>query len=132
MSATREAGLPRIVRFEGRTDAGEFGATSCPHCGADGRYVWWFTCEDGSRRGAMSGCVKRFPVSKLAEEHQRIIERAKERERDGRALASWDLEKLDAIDQVSAGTLDIDAALSRVREANRRREDWLKRKGLRR
>lgn len=53
--------LPRIVAVLGRSDSGEYGAATCPHCGAAGRYVYTFQCDDGTTRGAMAGCLKLFP-----------------------------------------------------------------------
>lgn len=119
--------LPRIIAIIGRTDAGEYGATACPHCGALGRYVTTFACADGTTRGAMSGCIKLFPISKLAEEHKRIIERKAERDRKGQTLASWDTAKLAAIDAVMAGTMSEDQALTVVRDQNYRRSEWMDR-----
>jgi hypothetical protein len=62
------ASLPLIVRFLGTDDCGA-GAT-CPHCGATGRYVIRFQVEDGRQLGAMHGCVKLFPVTELARQHE--------------------------------------------------------------
>ncbi len=50
--------LPAIVRMIGVDDCP--GGT-CPHCGATGRWIYNFECEDGSVRGAMAGCLKLFP-----------------------------------------------------------------------
>lgn len=36
----------------------------CPHCGAEGRYVKVFECEDGAIRKAMAGCYAAWPKSK--------------------------------------------------------------------
>jgi hypothetical protein len=129
---TAKTDLPTIVRFEGVTDAGEYGAATCPHCGADGRYVYTFTCDDGRRHGAMSGCVQLYPVSKLAEEHRRILDRQKDRaKRDGK-LAGWDVAKLEAIDAAAAGTMTVADALAVVATENARRDAWMRRKGYRR
>src|ERR1041384_229731 len=100
------ATLPRIIRFVERTDSGEFGAAQCPHCGADGRYVYWFVTEDGERRGAMAGCIRLFPVSKIAKEHHAIMERRADRESKGWKLASWDTAKLEAIEAFYRGEDD--------------------------
>ncbi len=121
--------LPRIIAMISKTDAGEFGATTCPHCGADGRYVWTFLCDDGTTRGAMAGCLQRFPKSRLVDEHKKIIERAAEREQAGRSLASWDENKLAAINEVIAGTLTEQAALDIVATENLKRSAWLRKHG---
>jgi hypothetical protein len=57
------ANLPKVVRFLGVEDMGEEADAHCPHCGAQGRYIYYFECEDGTRRGAMKGCYKHFPKS---------------------------------------------------------------------
>lgn len=124
---TNRTTLPKIIRFEGKHDSGEYGAATCPHCGADGRYVWTFTCDDGKRHGAMSGCIKLFPVSPLAEEHKKIIERKADRDKKGQTLASWDIAKLDAIDKVAAGEMHEGAAMLIVRSENARRSAWMDR-----
>ena len=50
-----------IVAFTGYIESM---GTSCPHCGAVGKRVWTFLCEDGVERGAMAGClVKGFSTS---------------------------------------------------------------------
>lgn len=121
------ARLPRIIQFEGVSDSGEYGGATCPHCGADGRYVWTFITEDGERRGAMAGCIQKFPVSKLAEEHKRIIERSKDRAKNGQKLASWDIAKLAAIEAVRDGELTADQALLVVQSENAKRKQWMDR-----
>lgn len=124
--------LPKIVRFDGVTDSGEYGAATCPHCGADGRYVYHFTTEDGQRGGAMAGCIQLFPVSALADEHKRILERQKDRDKRSQKLASWDVAKLEAIDAVAAGTMSTADALTVVTRENDKRSRWLAKKGYRR
>lgn len=119
--------FPKIVTFLGKSDSGEFGNAICPHCGAKGRYVIDFVCEDGVRRGAMSGCIKLFPISPLAKEHIAITERQTERAAKGQKLASWDIAKLDAIDQVLAGALTVEQALVVVRDQNYKRSVWIDR-----
>jgi hypothetical protein len=120
--------LPRIIRFDGRSDAGEYGAATCPHCGADGRYVWSFLCEDGTRRGAMAGCIRLFPVSAVADEHRKIMERQADREKKGRNLASWDVAKLAAIEAFHAGETTEGDALRTIETQNAKRTAWMNRR----
>lgn len=130
-TATPQATLPRIIRFVGVHDSGEFGNATCPHCGADGRYVWTFITEDGVQRGAMAGCIQKFPVSKLADEHKRIIDRQRQRQAKGQSLASWDVRKLSAIAAVEAGTMDIATALVVIQSENVKRSEWMRKRGRR-
>lgn len=125
---TTDTTLPRIIRFDDRTDSGEFGATSCPHCGADGRYVFHFICEDGVRRGAMAGCIQRFPVSPVAAAHKKLIEKAAEREKKGWSLASWDVKALNAIESFYAGESTEGDALRAIEDAQRASREYQQRK----
>lgn len=88
-------GLPRIVRFI-RTDDCPGGA--CPHCGATGRWIHVFQTEDGRRMAAMSGCLKLFPVSRVANEEARLRKKLEDyRKRGWNGLNRRDTEALDAI-----------------------------------
>ncbi len=53
--------LPTVVKVLGVDDSGEYGNTSCPHCGALARYVTRFVLEDGTVAGAASSCFKLYP-----------------------------------------------------------------------
>ncbi len=95
--------LPRIVRFLGTTDCPD---SQCPHCGATGRYIHRFLVDDGRTLAAMSGCVKLFPVSRIALEEQRLREklaRYKKSYGAGATLNRRDAEALAAIDAYYEG-----------------------------
>lgn len=126
------ATLPRIVRFDGCDDSGEYGNATCPHCGAKGRYVYRFRCEDGVERGAMAGCIQLFPVASIAREHQRIIERQSDRAKRGGKLAGWDEAKLAAIQSFYDGAATEGDTLRTIERENARRQAWMDRKGYRR
>ena len=82
-AVSRSNSLPTIVRFIGTSDAP---GSSCPHCGANGRRVHRFLVSDGRTLGAMSGCVKLFPVAPIAREDMRL------RDKEARyALNGWRL-----------------------------------------
>jgi hypothetical protein len=123
--------LPKIVAMVGKSDSGEYGNATCPHCGADGRYVWTFRCDDGTTRGAMAGCIKLFPRSALVDEHQRLLDRLDERQAKGQTLASWDQAKLAAIEAVVAGRMTEAEALLVVKVENAKRTAWMDRRGRR-
>jgi len=60
-----------VARVTSRSDYGPVmdgdpGSATCPHCGAWGRYVYFFTTVDGEQHGAMSGCVETWPGGKEA------------------------------------------------------------------
>lgn len=73
---TATSTLPRITKFIGTTDYGpcDGGPSAiCTHCGSGGRYIHAFECEDGSRRGAMSGCIQLFPIHPFAKVHMDLV-----------------------------------------------------------
>jgi hypothetical protein len=145
MSATfpeikASAKLPAIVAIVGVKDGGPtdggYGSAICPHCGAEGRYVYSFICEDGKRRGAMAGCLKLFPKSNapasrlVIEAHKRMREAAEAK--PPRKLASWWQAMIDATDALekSGGGIDaVNAFVAAVGAAERTRQDWLSKNG---
>jgi hypothetical protein len=125
---TTQKDYPRIIAHLGVTDHGPSddgrGSTTCPHCGADGRYVHHFLLENGTKGAAMSGCIKLFPMSELAIEQKRINEKESSR----RKLNSWDEKALDAIEAVIAGSMDEDTAVRIVRQQKAACAAWVSRK----
>lgn len=108
-STSMDMTLPLVTRYQGKTDGGpcDDGATAvCPHCGADGRYIHWFECEDGSKRGAMSGCIKLFRFSDIAAADMSLSEKEIEREKNGKGLNAVESRARYAIDQFYAGRWD--------------------------
>ena len=111
---------PTIIEFTGMYDGGpcEDGATAtCPHCGADGRYIHFFKTADGHEAGAMSGCLKLFPVSPVAKiqkklqdkEHQLRVAYGKDAH-----LNSWQQKMQDSIRIFQAGGMDEATCLSQI------------------
>lgn len=106
--------LPRIVRFLATDDSS---GASCPHCGATGRYILNFVVEDGRTLGAMRGCVKLFPVSKIAVEELRLRTKQAQRAKIGWELNAADRGALDAIAEFYAGTVGEQYALNVIQYA---------------
>lgn len=73
--------LPAITRYIGMTDAGPSDGgeapAHCPHCDAGGRYIHHFECEDGTRRGAMSGCIELYPMTPIAALDKKLTDKAR-------------------------------------------------------
>lgn len=112
---TDRPALPRIVRFLETIDAPD---SQCPHCGANGRYILRFVVEGGATRMAMRGCAKLFPVSQIANEELRLIDKeTKNRTTYGRGLGKNDQSALDAIEAFYAGHCTEAQALAIVRQA---------------
>lgn len=139
--------LPEIVAIVGMKDFGPSdgeGSTNCPHCGANGRYVWYFICADGSRRGAMRGCLKLFHQSAETSRYSKLIQEAFDRQakakEEGKNLASWWREMVEAAEEFGNGKLPdhdaIQAATLRLHQtvanAEGKRQDWLNKNGYRR
>ena len=107
--------FPRIIRFRGTDDAP---GASCPHCGAEGRWIIRFTVEgpDGKPvdRAAMRGCVKLFPVSRIALEELRLRDKAEKYAKQGWSLNRGDTHALEQIEAFYAGTVTERAALAIV------------------
>jgi hypothetical protein len=110
--------FPKIIRFTGTTDSGDFGNATCPHCGALGRYVIHFLTEKGNG-GAMAGCVKLFPVSQVALEEKRLREKQEDYEKKGWKLNKLDSAALEALEEFYLNKLSEQDALSKMDLAKR-------------
>lgn len=123
--------LPKIVVVLGVTDYGpcDGGASAvCPHCGAEGRYVYTFRCVDGSTRGAMKGCLSKYPRHIFASESQRLLDKEADYKKQGWNLPSWDVEIKDAIFAFADGSISESDAMSRVRTAQETRRRYRERR----
>lgn len=123
--------LPKIIIVLGVTDHGpcDGGASAiCPHCGAEGRYVYVFKCADGSTRGAMKGCLAKFPRHAFAIESARILEKEQDYKKRGWSLPTWDIAIKDAIWAFADGQISESAAIARVRAAQEARQRYRQRR----
>jgi hypothetical protein len=124
--------LPKIVYLLGVDDSGEYGNATCPHCGAQGRYTYFFVCDDGERRGAMAGCIKLYPQHEFVAIHAAILQKQRDNQKKGWKLAGWDQETLDAITAYAAGKMSEGEAKDVIGRAKRAKAAWMKKKGYRR
>jgi hypothetical protein len=111
--------LPRIVRFLESEDSP---GASCPHCGATGRWIHRFQVEDGRTLAAMSGCVKLFPVSRIATEEARLRTKLTKYLKSygpNAKLNRRDAEALQAIEDFYAGMSNEQRTLSIIDSAKR-------------
>lgn len=124
---------PKILRIVESIDSGEFGSASCPHCGADCRYYKTFDAISPSggivRLGAAAGCIKLFPISKLAERHVKLFDKQRSYARKGWALNRADSQIMDIIDSAAKGEIDEETALQQVRKIDADMREWRKRRG---
>lgn len=107
---TDRAPLPRIVKFLGVDDCPE---STCPHCGATGRYIVRFQVEDGRQLGAMRGCLKLFPVTELACEHEHLMAKKARyaKQRPPWRLSERDRDALQRIEEAIDGRGDAQQAI---------------------
>jgi hypothetical protein len=129
--ATAVQALPTIIQYLGMT-RGESMQEHCPHCDARGTVIHSFECDDGSRRGAMSGCIQLFPMSYLCKKHMALTEKA-----DDYAKRDWKLNKseaamLDMILNYYAGDVSEEEAESFVRTKSQALAQWRQQKYRRR
>lgn len=123
------ADLPEVLFVLDLHDSGEFGNASCPHCGAEGRYVYTFACADGTTRGAMAGCFKKFRKHRYAKRMERILTKALAAHKQGRKLASWDTDVEAAIRDFHQGVKTEAEADAIIRRADLRKQDYMRSKG---
>jgi hypothetical protein len=113
-------------------DSGEYGNASCPHCGADGRYIHYFLCDDGRIHGAMSGCIKLFPHKKTPLSIMAELALDKEKElselrKKGivHNLASWFKITIETLDKLRNNEITIDDARQIIGQQYNKRYQWL-------
>lgn len=99
----------------------------CPHCGAEGRWIYTWI-ENGEMRGAMAGCFsKMFRDKDLGEINNAIIKsRTKEAKKE--ALNGWDKTIIRMDTFMQQGKYDKSWCESKIREAIMSRESYLKKR----
>lgn len=73
-------------KFIGVVDCG---AASCPHCGAEGRYIYKWE-HNGKVHSAMQGCYKMLTGKLEKGESARYFEILAEKQAKGKTLNGWD------------------------------------------
>ena len=136
MKTNPYADLPRIIYVERVEDCGpRFDAMDepahCPHCGAEGRYIFWFHCEDGSFRGAMKGCFSHFKRHPFADMTGLILTKEREYQAKGWKLAKWDVDTLEAVQAFARGEITEQEAINRIHVATAAKQAWMRKKGYR-
>lgn len=108
--------LPRIVRFLGTDDSP---GAACPHCGAEGRWVHRFEVEGGRTLGAMSGCVKLFPIAPVALVALELDARVRDYHKRGWQISGWLAQALNEVDAYYRGERTEDSVCREVRALRR-------------
>lgn len=109
-------------------DGGPNGGALCPHCGAQGRWIYHFLAENGQQYGAMKGCFRKFPKHPLAAEAAELLERQRERQRKGQELSGWDQMMLAAIEDYGEHRISEAQAMDIIRAQKARKAAWMKRR----
>lgn len=134
MTSGAVATLPTVLAVVGYADHGPSdgrGSASCPHCGAAGRYVYTLLCADGTRRGAMSGCLRLFPQAPEANLVGEALKRATAAAKRGERLSTWWADMVAAVRLLEAHVSPeaIEAFKLSIRAAEGRRQAWLRSNG---
>lgn len=102
----------------------DYGETVCPHCGAEGRYIYnWI--QDGKYMSAMAGCYKMLTghISKNDKaEYFRILA---EKQAKGKKLNGWDKTVLRMLDFKKEGKYSPDWCDKKIQEALSERAQYL-------
>jgi len=102
----------------------DYGNASCPHCGAEGRYIYTWEV-DGKKYGAMAGCYKRLTghIEKGEDEH--YFELIAEKQAKGAKLNGWDKSVLRLLSFKSEGKYPADWCDRKIKEVMKERKMYL-------
>lgn len=76
------------IEDHGPCDDGR-GSAICPHCGAEGRYIYHWT-ENSEHRAAMAGCYKALTGHLRKGEYEHYMELLSEKQAKNKQLNGWD------------------------------------------
>jgi hypothetical protein len=76
-------------KFIGINDTGPESGACCPHCGAEGRYIYMWE-EDGVRHGAMAGCYKALTGIIEKGDTEKYFELLAVKQAKNKPLNGWD------------------------------------------
>jgi hypothetical protein len=119
--------LPKIIAIVDCEDHGPCDpepSAYCPHCGAGGRYIVRFICEDGKVHGAMKGCIQLYPRHRLAAQVAAVFAKQRQYAKNKWNLPSWDTAIIDACHSLGAGSINAAEWESRVRNEFDKRNDY--------
>jgi hypothetical protein len=103
------------------------GSTSCPHCGAEGRYIYTWE-QDGTVKSAMAGCYKALTGMVSKDEETRYFELLAEKQAKNKPLNSWDKNILRLQGFLNEGKYSADWINSKITEVLRERKMFLAKK----
>lgn len=83
----------------------DYGDACCPHCGADGRYIYTWA-EFGEVKAAMAGCFSILTGKIKKDSVQNHIERIAVKQAKGKTLNGWDKTILRMLDYQKSNASD--------------------------
>lgn len=111
--------------FHQVVDHGE--GASCPHCGAEGRYIYSWE-QDGVRYAAMAGCYKRLTGKLSKGDDVRFWELLHEKQSRKKLLNGWEKRALSLRDSAQSGKVTPEWAEAKIRTILSERKQYLARK----
>lgn len=102
MEATIQIDSTKPFQFIEVQDCGE---TCCPHCGANGRYIYSWS-EYGEIKSAMAGCYKALTGKIKKDDVTNHIERISVKQAKNKPLNGWDKTILRMLDYIQKNASD--------------------------
>ena len=103
------------------------GSTCCPHCGAEGRYIYTWLL-DGKTYSAMAGCYKRLTGLLEKSDEDRYFELLAEKQAKGKELNGWDRNILSLISAIESEKITSDWGWLKIKETLSKRKAYLSKK----
>ena len=128
----RLTGVERVKKDETYHDDRPRFLLYCPHCGARGKKIYWFVTEEGQTGGAMSGCIKLFPVGEYFNAYQKAVDNMIRFEKNGWNPSRFDLDTTNGIDLYFDGKLSKERLDSGLRDIYNERQAYLEKMGYKR
>lgn len=123
--------LPKIIAIVDCEDHGPCDpdpSAYCPHCGAGGRYILRFICEDGKVHGAMKGCIQLYPRHQFTSKVEAVFAKERQYRKNKWNLPSWDQNIINACHSLGAGQITLAQWESTVRSEFAKRDQFIQRK----
>lgn len=103
----------------------DYGHACCPHCGAEGRYVYTWI-DNGVMRSAMAGCYKLLSPKVSKSDEERYFESLAEKQAKNKKLNKWDKNVLRLLNFKQTGKYPEDWCDRKINEVLMERKAWLK------
>lgn len=92
------------------------GSGCCPHCGAEGRYIYYWS-EFGEIRGAMKGCYKALTGRIDKDDYTKFMETMCEKQTKDKPLNGWQKTVLRMQQFISDGKYSVEWCEQKIHEA---------------